>query len=149
MDRDTGDYRLTGGGRMIIKYQRYTGFILGLFILAVLVLVPGSLSAETFGSENDQTPSSKTKKTVKSGTTKYKGEPGNFIFNEADLKHVLLFFARTYKLNIVIDPGISGKVTCRLIDVPWDQALDLILKQHGLALIEEKKSFRTRKLKKN
>ncbi len=149
MDRNTGDCRLTGGGRVIIKYQRYTGLILGLFILAVLVAVPASPGTETNGSEKDQSQSSETKKTVKSGSTKYKGEPGNFVFNDADLKHVLLFFARTYKLNIVIDPDISGKVTCRLINVPWDQALDLILKQHGLALIEEKKSFRTRKLKKN
>lgn len=132
---------------MSVKYQRYTGFILGLFILAVLVVVPGNLTAETTGTDKEQTQSSKTKKTVKSGTTKYKGKPGNFVFHEADLKHVLLFFARTYKLNIVIDPDISGKVTCRLINVPWDQALDLILKQHGLALIKEKKSFRTRKLK--
>jgi hypothetical protein len=149
MDRNTGDCQLNGGRRMIFNFQRYTGFILGLFILTVLVLVPGNLTAEVSRAEKNQTQSSKTKKIVKSGTTKYKGEPGNFVFHDADLKHVLLFFARTYKLNIIIDPDISGKVTCRLINVPWDQALDLILKQHGLALIKEKKSFRTRKLKKN
>ena len=67
---------------------------------------------------------------------KYTGEPGDFIFYEADIKDVLLFFGKTYKLNIVIDPGVSGKVTIRLVNVPWDQALDLILRQHGLAMIK-------------
>jgi type II secretory pathway component HofQ len=65
---------------------------------------------------------------------KYTGEPGTFIFNDADIKNVLLFFGKTYKLNIIIDPGVSGKVTIRLVNVPWDQALDLILRQHGLAM---------------
>lgn len=68
---------------------------------------------------------------------KYKGEPGDFIFKDADLENVILFFAKQYKLNVIIDPGISGKVTCRMIQVPWDQALDVILKQHGLVMVSE------------
>ena len=79
---------------------------------------------------------------------KYRGAPGTFIFNEADLKHVLLFFARTYKLNMVLDPGISGKVTCRLVNVPWDQALEFILKQHGLAMVKEGNLLTPRKVDK-
>lgn len=77
------------------------------------------------------------KQTIIAGEPKkYTGEPGDFIFHEADIKDVLLFFGKTYKMNIIIDPGVSGKVTIRLINVPWDQALDLILKQHGLAMIK-------------
>jgi type II secretory pathway component HofQ len=49
---------------------------------------------------------------------------------------VLIYFAKTYKFNIVLDPEISGKVTCRLIRVPWDQALSVILRQHGLAMVQ-------------
>lgn len=78
---------------------------------------------------------------------KYTGKPGTFIFNEADLKNVLLFFAKTYKLNIVIDPGVSGKVTVRLINVPWDQALELILRQHGLAMSTKGNLITAEKLK--
>jgi type II secretory pathway component HofQ len=80
--------------------------------------------------------------------TKYTGEPGTFIFNEADLKDVLLFFGRTYKLNVIIDPGVSGKVTIRLFNVPWDQALDLILRQHGLAMTKNGNLITAKKLKK-
>ena len=79
---------------------------------------------------------------------KYTGEPGTFIFHEADIKDVLLFFGKTYKFNIVIDPGVSGKVTLHLVNVPWDQTLDLILKQHGLAMIKDGNLITAKELKK-
>jgi type II secretory pathway component HofQ len=85
---------------------------------------------------------------IAGGPKKYTGEPGDFIFNDADLKNVLLFFGKTYKLNIVIDPGVSGKVTIRLVNVPWDQALDLILRQHGLAMIKNGNLITAKELKK-
>lgn len=89
------------------------------------------------------------KRTIIAGEPKkYTGEPGNFIFHEADIKNVLLFFGKTYKLNIVIDPGVSGKVTIRLVNVPWDQALDLILRQHGLAMIKNGNLITAKELKK-
>lgn len=78
---------------------------------------------------------------------KFKGEVGDFYFYHADLQNVLLFFARQYKLDIIIDPGISGTVTCRMTQVPWDQALDVILRQQGLAMVEEGKVQRATKLK--
>jgi type II secretory pathway component HofQ len=85
-----------------------------------------------------KTKTQKDRKKKSHSSNKYTGERGDFVFHEADLKNVLLFFARAYKLNIVIDPTVTGKVTCRLIDVPWDQALDLILRQHGLAVVNER-----------
>jgi len=88
------------------------------------------------------------KKKIISAPPKYQGEPGDFIFYNADLKNVLLFFAGQYKLNMVIDPGIEGKVTCRMIQVPWDQALDVILRQHGLAAMREGTVTHAAKLKK-
>ena len=89
------------------------------------------------------------KRTVIAGEPKnFTGEPGTFIFHEAELKNVLLFFGKTYKLNIVIDPGVSGKVTILLVNVPWDQALDLILKQNGLAMIRNGNLITAKQLKK-
>lgn len=88
------------------------------------------------------------KKTIISKPAKkYKGEPGDFIFYKADLENVLLFFAKQYKLNIVIDPGIKGEVTCRMIQVPWDQALDVILRQQGLAMMQDGRIVRATELK--
>lgn len=87
------------------------------------------------------------KKKIISAPPKYTGEPGDFIFYNADLKNVLLFFAKQYKLNMVIDPGIEGKVTCRMIRIPWDQALDVILRQNGLAVLREGAVTHAAKLK--
>jgi type IV pilus assembly protein PilQ len=122
------------------KKRRYTVLVLGLFIFSLLVLASAIPGAEK-KKQDDRRQAGENRK--------YKGEPGNFVFNNADLKNVLLFFARVYKLNIVIDPAISGKVTCRLLDVPWDQALDLILRQNGLALIKEGKAQTIQKLDKS
>ena len=53
-------------------------------------------------------------------------------FQGADLRAVLRTFAEISGLNIVIDPTINGTVDVSLRDVPWDQALDIILKANKL-----------------
>ena len=45
---------------------------------------------------------------------------------------MLRTFADLTGLNMAIDPGVSGSVTVDFVDVPWDQALDLILRQNNL-----------------
>ncbi|MCP5045756.1 MAG: hypothetical protein GY940_01190 [bacterium] len=89
-------------------------------------------------SQKAESTNNKKSNTNETTQSKYTGERGDFIFDNADLRNVLLFFAKTYKFNIILEPGIKGKVDCRLIDVPWDQALDLILRQHGYAAVREK-----------
>ena len=108
-----------------------------------MLLISAGLCAEQekTAEEKDKAKCGETKKTAKK-QGKYKEKPGDFYFRDADLRNVLIYFARTYKFNIVIDPGISGKVTCRLVQVPWDQALSVILKQHGLAMEQDGKVVR-------
>ena len=54
-------------------------------------------------------------------------------FQGADLRAVLRTFAEISNgLNIVIDPSIQGTVDVSLRDVPWDQALDIILRANKL-----------------
>ena len=55
-----------------------------------------------------------------------------FDFQTADLRAVLRTFADISGLNIVIDPTIQGTVDVSLKEVPWDQALDIILKANKL-----------------
>ena len=62
----------------------------------------------------------------------YVGEPINFSLRDADIKEVLRTFAKISGLNMVVQPGVSGSVTVELEQVPWDQALDIILKINGL-----------------
>lgn len=68
-----------------------------------------------------------------SGTSRvFNGEPLSLNLKDADIKDVLRTFAELTGLNIAIDPGVQGSVTVDFVDVPWDQALDLILRQNGL-----------------
>jgi type II secretory pathway component HofQ len=70
------------------------------------------------------------------------GEPISLDLKDADLKDVLRTFAKLARLNIVIDPEVKGSVTVRLHDVPWDQALDVILQVNGLGYVLEGNVFR-------
>jgi type IV pilus assembly protein PilQ len=77
------------------------------------------------------------KKTIDEGEKKYIGDPMSFNFHNADLRDVIKIIAKIAGKNIVLAPGISGRVTSQLDEVPWDQALDLFLKINGLDYIEE------------
>jgi type IV pilus assembly protein PilQ len=63
---------------------------------------------------------------------RFQGDPVTLDFQGADLRSVLRTFAEISGLNIVIDPSINGNVDVSLRDVPWDQALDIILKANKL-----------------
>ncbi len=62
----------------------------------------------------------------------YTGEKLSLNFQEIDIRAVLQLIADFIGVNLVASDTVSGKVTLRLKDVPWDQALDLVLKTKGL-----------------
>ena len=62
----------------------------------------------------------------------YSGNPVSLDFQQADLRAVLRVFSEISGLNIVIDPAVQGTVDVALRDVPWDQALDIILRANKL-----------------
>ena len=62
----------------------------------------------------------------------YSGSPVTLDFQGSDLRAVLRTFAEISGLNIVIDPAVQGSVDVALRDVPWDQALDIILRANKL-----------------
>jgi type IV pilus assembly protein PilQ len=71
---------------------------------------------------------------VRSGR-QYTGHPVTLDFQQADLRLVLRAFNEISGLNIVIDPTVQGSVDVALKDVPWDQALDIILRANKLGYI--------------
>jgi type IV pilus secretin PilQ/predicted competence protein len=73
--------------------------------------------------------------TQRGGQRIYTGHPVSFDFQGADLRAVLRTFAEISGLNIVIDPAVQGTVDVSLHDVPWDQALDIILRANKLGYI--------------
>ena len=73
-----------------------------------------------------------------SGTQRvFTGDPISLNLKDADIKDVLRTFAQLTGLNIAVDPQVQGTVTVDFVDVPWDQALDLILRQNGLTYVLE------------
>jgi type IV pilus assembly protein PilQ len=69
------------------------------------------------------------------GGRRFTGHPVSLDFQGADLRAVLRTFAEISGLNIVIDPAVQGSVDVALRDVPWDQALDIILRANKLGYI--------------
>lgn len=67
--------------------------------------------------------------------SRYTGAPISLDFQGADLRAVLRTFADISGLNIVIDPTVQGTVDVALRDVPWDQALDIILRANRLGYV--------------
>jgi len=88
------------------------------------------------------------KKTVDEGRPQFSGDPYDFSFKNADISNLLKFIAKISGLNMVIDPDVTGRFTCELVQVPWDQALELILKVNGLDMIQEGNILRIGKVEK-
>jgi TonB family protein len=59
----------------------------------------------------------------------------DFYFENARLLDVLKYIAERVAINIVVDPGINGRVSCKLEQVPWNKALDWMLRVNGLDMI--------------
>ncbi|RJR20577.1 MAG: type IV pilus secretin PilQ [Nitrospiraceae bacterium] len=64
---------------------------------------------------------------------KYTGEKISIDFQDVELNHVFRLIADISGYNIVISPDVKGKFSMKLSDVPWDQALDIILRNYGLS----------------
>ncbi len=62
----------------------------------------------------------------------YRGRPVNFNFQDVPVRTVLQLLAEESGLNIVASDTVAGNITLRLVNVPWDQALDIILQSKGL-----------------
>jgi type IV pilus assembly protein PilQ len=66
-------------------------------------------------------------------TGRYTGEPFGMNFKDLDLKDFFRLIHEISGLNVVLDPSVKGTVTIVLDDVPWDQALAIVLDNNGLA----------------
>ena len=65
-------------------------------------------------------------------TSKYSGEPISVNLKDVDLRDFFRLIHEISGLNVVVDPSVKGSLTIVLDDVPWDQALDIVLKNNDL-----------------
>jgi type IV pilus assembly protein PilQ len=71
------------------------------------------------------------------GARVYTGDLISLDFKDGDIQDIFRLFADISGLNIVVQPGVSGRITLKLVEVPWDQALELILKTNKLGYAVE------------
>jgi len=68
---------------------------------------------------------------------KYHGQRISLDFKDADLTNVFRIIAEVSNLNIITSDDVKGKVSLRLVNVPWDQALDVVLRSKSLGASQE------------
>ncbi|AKC86084.1 type IV pilus secretin PilQ [Pseudoxanthomonas suwonensis] len=69
---------------------------------------------------------------AQAGKQGYSGRPVTFNFQDVPVRTVLQLIAEESNLNIVASDTVQGNVTLRLVNVPWDQAMDIVLRAKGL-----------------
>ena len=80
------------------------------------------------------------------GVTGNLGSPISLDFKDGDLQDIFRLFSDISGLNVVVNPGVTGKVTLKLNEVPWGRALELILKTNGLGCVLEENVIRIAKI---
>ncbi|HEY0914332.1 MAG TPA: type IV pilus secretin PilQ family protein, partial [Solimonas sp.] len=70
------------------------------------------------------------------GTQGYRGEKLSFNFQNVEVRAALQAIADISGLNIITSDSVTGNLTLRLKDVPWDQALDVVLQAKGLDMLK-------------
>ncbi|OQW32473.1 MAG: hypothetical protein A4E20_13490 [Nitrospira sp. SG-bin2] len=74
---------------------------------------------------------------VVAGQTRFVGRRISLDFQQADITNILRLIADVSGFNIVVGEAVKSKVTMKLVNVPWDQALDMLLKMNGLGMIRQ------------
>ena len=94
----------------------------------------GDFEQLAYQSDNQYTVEIKpsTKRSAQEEKKEYTGERLTLNFQDIDVRSVLQLLADTSGQNIVVSDSVSGNLTLRLQNVPWDQALDIVLRTKGL-----------------
>jgi len=131
--------------RLVVDMREQTNFdvtAIGDSIMIAFQKPEGELpavesSAMQAEEDYEETPEAETEAEVEDEKTvleegKYTGKKISLDFQDADIVPIFRLLADISGYNIVVSPEVKGKLTMKLINVPWDQALDLILKTFSL-----------------
>ncbi len=100
---------------------------------ALLHIHPVQLTTETVQAEEKKPEPNE----VVSGPSRFVGRRISLDFQQADISNVLRLIAEVSGFNIVVGEGVKNKVTMKLANVPWDQALEMLLKMNALGMIRQ------------
>ncbi len=71
------------------------------------------------------------------GKKRYTGRRIDLDFKSADIHNILRLLADVGQVNVIVADDVRGEVTIKMRDVPWDQALDVVLRSKGLGSVRE------------
>ncbi len=74
---------------------------------------------------------------VVTGQKRFVGRRISLDFQQADITNILRLIAEVSGFNIVVGESVKAKVTMKLVSVPWDQALDMLLRMNNLGMIKQ------------
>jgi type IV pilus assembly protein PilQ len=115
------------GDRMVKRATRIVGPGQSQFKVQRVQMAGDSVPAEKDDRSDD----------IVAGQTRYVGRRISLDFQQADITNILRLIAEVSGFNIVVGEGVKSKVTMKLVSVPWDQALDMLLKMNGLGMIRQ------------
>ena len=100
----------------------------------LVISAQGDFEQLAYQSDNQYTVEIKPslKRTAQEDKKEYTGERLTLNFQDIDVRSVLQLLADTSGQNIVVSDSVTGNLTLRLQNVPWDQALDIVLRTKGL-----------------
>ncbi len=79
-------------------------------------------------------------------TSKFYGAPISIETKETDIRDVIGFIAQESGLNLVLSDDVTGKITVKLREIPWDQALVIIMRSKGLGYLRQGSVLRITRL---
>ena len=98
----------------------------------VVEIVPRASKSAAIGGSVPAAVAGGSARVAATGAKAYSGRPVTFNFQDVPVRTVLQLIAEESNLNIVASDTVQGNVTLRLVNVPWDQALDIVLRAKGL-----------------
>lgn len=116
----SGDRVMTRATRMVSPAQAH------------FKVQPVQMAGDTTSAEKDDRSDD-----LVAGQTRYVGRRISLDFQQADITNILRLIAEVSGFNIVVGEGVKSKVTMKLVNVPWDQAMDMLLKMNGLGMIRQ------------
>ncbi|MDE0886542.1 MAG: type IV pilus secretin PilQ [Myxococcota bacterium] len=103
-----------------------------------IAVAPELINAEgdrTYGNETPDNASSSSASGGIQDVQEFSGSPISLDFKDVPIMDVLRLIAEVSELNIIAGDDVTGAITLRLVEVPWDQALDIILVTRGLGYV--------------
>ncbi len=123
--------------RIVVKLKEKTAYDILQEGEVIRVVFPLEAASQTIAKKADVKSDKETAPETKAPEAGVASRRISLDFKDADIGNILRLMAEVSNLNIIAGEDVKGKVSLRLVDVPWEQAFDIILKTNGLGKTQE------------